>query len=1545
MRRQKLIPESSIELFMRHLRDVTRFVQTSCSIPPAAYAFRYFLFFLQLSLPGLVTEDEHLWQGGRASTRIVQFFSFFVYWGANYDATVLQRYSTSAASMGFAVLFLLFTTAVMLVQKKLGKVPQWLGKVILWVIDIIMPSVLVWQFAESGSGIAWIIEGNGGILPVVMAHAILYILHILYYPEVAYHPARSIFWSGSSQAPMTLLIGWLVFLGSFCGEVHGTVMNVAYGLFILVIICGVAAALRLPKFIGDTYNNIFNGLIVASALTSIIQLVRIFDVNIDQDIVMLVSPTVAVLAIFIFQAIGKRKKMKYLVILDVLQDSGEEFDTFVRSPRRLVDMYRTCFATAHPYLLTWEMFVRGTEMWPRNKTLLEQYLRLTAIYQTQTVESVRVSEMIKRIYPNDPYMKTLRRIVKAIAASRSGRVTSELRHTLKDIRTRQNGVVSLQAAYWSALGEGSVTAVYDLCRSIVVAQEEIEASYMKLITERPHSEAIYMRFFLFLEKIECDQKEADVWKMRYEARYEAVHNNPILTDLTQTLGHATFPSLPVFHPLDSHQRAPVDDKKSTISISRASISTFSSIQDSLTLPEQEIERITHAANMRASGLHMHLPFVDVIIWLVCILFVLILLAGPAITSQFILHHLQAVQDYWSAVKSSNDLAGELVYLDFLLSLDAGRYDGFFLTKDEEDAALNISVATDAKVDDLIADSVLVIQDLAQSLVQSVSKCYGKAGDAWQNYFQMEVMMRDFQNEEYEAHLNEAVEALTQTIRNYDPKTPFSKEKWFQVFDENSMVPVLPLFEWSNNIFQGLLSSSDDAFIDTKVAMVAMSIVSGIFLVALFIAIAVLHHKWKYIVECMARLPKAAVHKVIAKFFRVSRNSRVMDDERLYNNDFLKMATARVAYGGIPTSRLSMLSFAALAVGILCVVFAYATISDNLDYISAITNRYNQLAGFSVSVYATCSQALHLAALKSGNMFPSDETGDPATSESALSQAVIAYAQSVTDALDSLLVGSLTMARQAGFMTDENPEAMITVTRLPTNASIAEVSSMHHYIYRNPDFTYLCFLEFFCNDIATNVRGNVLNERTDSLLIMNHMLVQHYHIRVYKTYSDMHDKYVKARLQEFREYTLGMPYIFSIIGLAICLTIIWLLVSVKRTIRQSLAMLSLVDFEVIASDNVITDLVGGSFSKRHDESPNSKTLLEVADQSNYVILEVSPEMTVKYANKAIERKWNVKENDYQDISLPLIISFDISKKETQKNVDVVFVADQRHVRMNIFVYHINDNKNKSNFIYFFEDLSERELREQELQHEYDKIEKMKRDIIPPGLVSRIVKDKNSWTFVSDDIALFTTTFTDFDRVCHDENAVDVLKQYKSRIHDFISDKPDVIHIKSTGITDYFAVNLLNTLPSKRKVDAECFDICRSLCQHLMSHGMSAGFTMTTETKVVVGLMNQNVLSFDLFGRSMRVCRVLLHQAKSGYIVMDKLQCLSIPECVPSDQLNPICVAFGTTSYPCFEYQVPAPPPPPAPASPPLRHPQARHRSSISIPLLLLRTLELFVNLVN
>ena len=235
MRRQiHLIPESALQMFMRQLREVTRHIQASSSIPPAAYSFRYFLFFLQIFMPGLVTEDENLWQEGRSSTKILKLFSFFVYWGAVFKDSATQRYITSAVSVGFAILFLVFTIAVMLVQKKLGKVPQWLAKTILWVIDIIMPSVLVWQFAESGSGIAWIIEGNGGvvqyifsILPIVMAHAILYILHILYYPEVAYHPARSIFWSGSSQAPMTLLIGWLVFLGSFCGEVHGTVMNVA----------------------------------------------------------------------------------------------------------------------------------------------------------------------------------------------------------------------------------------------------------------------------------------------------------------------------------------------------------------------------------------------------------------------------------------------------------------------------------------------------------------------------------------------------------------------------------------------------------------------------------------------------------------------------------------------------------------------------------------------------------------------------------------------------------------------------------------------------------------------------------------------------------------------------------------------------------------------------------------------------------------------------------------------------------------------------------------------------------------------------------------------------------------------------------------------------------------------------------------------------------------------------------------------------------------------------------------------------------------------
>ena len=628
-----------------------------------------------------------------------------------------------------------------------------------------------------------------------------------------------------------------------------------------------------------------------------------------------------------------------------------------------------------------------------------------------------------------------------------------------------------------------------------------------------------------------------------------------------------------------------------------------------------------------------------------------------------------------------------------------------------------------------------------------------------------------------------------------------------------------------------------------------------------------------------------------------------------------MATARVAYGGIPTTMLLLLSCAAVAVGILCLIFSYISIGDNLDYISAVSNRYSQLAAFGFALYTTGTKTLHLAALKSGHIFPSDDLGDTEQSRLALVQSVIGYKQAVTSTLDALLVGTTRSERQAGFMTDRNRKILETANKMPTETPLAMALNMHNFMYCNPDFTLLCYLEYTCQELQGLAIGNAIEASSTAVVLMSHMLVQHYITRIHDTYSSMYDSYVKSSLELFTANSVGIPYAFSLIALVICLSMIWMLLTVKKTIRHSLALLSLVDFEVIAANNALTDLVSGSFSSRGKEVSIPKAIVEVPDHTDYVVLEVSPEMTVKYANKAIERKWNVKENDYQDISLPLIISFDISKKETQKNVDVVFVADQRHVRMNIFVYHINDNKNKSNFIYFFEDLSERELQEQELQNEYAKIEKMKHDIIPPGLVSRLIKDKNSWTFVSDDIALFTTTFTDFDRVCNDENAVDILKQYKSCIYQFISARPDVIHIKSTGITDYFAVNLLNTLPSKRKVDAECFDVCRSLCQHLMSHGMGAGFTMTTETKVVVGLMNQNVLSFDLFGRSMRVCRVLLHQVKPCYIVMDKLQCLSIPECVPSDQLNPISVAFGSTSYPCFEYQVPAPPAPPAPQSPP------------------------------
>ena len=518
----------------------------------------------------------------------------------------------------------------MLVQKKLGKVPLWLSKTILWVIDIIFPSIVSWQFAESGSGIGAVVDGLRtvpqivfSILPLILAHCALYILHILYYPEVAYHPVRSVYWSGSSQMPFMLLGGWMVFLGAFCGEVHGIVMNVAYGLFILVTICGVVSVIILPKFISRFYNSVFNGLITASALTAVLQFIRIMEIDIDQDIVVLVAPILAIISIFIFQIIIRRQTEKYLLILDIIQDSEEEFDTFIKSPRRLIDIYRKCFATGHPYLLTWDLFVRGVELWPTNRSLLEQYLRLSAIYQTETVECIRVKEMIKQAYRDDEYMKTLRGIVKAISAARSRKTTSSLRHKLKEIRTQQNGVVSLQAAYWSALSEGATTAVYDLCRNIVSAQEELEASYMKLISEHPNNDALYMRFFLFLEKIECDQKEADIWKIRYET----IRNSLVLEDLTHSLALKTFPAIPVFLPSHDPAVQPRSDKKSTVSISQVSMS-ISSSTDGPELSEEDEQGMIYAANLRESGLQMKLPFIDAILIVIGVFFVLICLASP-----------------------------------------------------------------------------------------------------------------------------------------------------------------------------------------------------------------------------------------------------------------------------------------------------------------------------------------------------------------------------------------------------------------------------------------------------------------------------------------------------------------------------------------------------------------------------------------------------------------------------------------------------------------------------------------------------------------------------------------------------------------------------------------------------------------------------------------------------------------------------------------------------------------------------------------------------
>ena len=226
-------------------------------------------------------------------------------------------------------------------------------------------------------------------------------------------------------------------------------------------------------------------------------------------------------------------------------------------------------------------------------------------------------------------------------------------------------------------------------------------------------------------------------------------------------------------------------------------------------------------------------------------------------------------------------------------------------------------------------------------------------------------------------------------------------------------------------------------------------------------------------------------------------------------------------------------------------------------------------------------------------------------------------------MNSLIVGETNAALdQNGWMTDRYNRVMEQALSYPSaGVDMSQKLIPHHFVARSPDLLFVTYMKHMSSQLTSEASYKIIEIDNYYLAMLNHMLIQHYLSRIYTTYSGLYDTYVRNQLSTFKVYTIGIPYVFTVVNLVICCVVIWMLVSVKKTIRHSLAFLSLVDFEVIAASTPLTDLVSGVFSARQSATSATKVISEVADHADFVIIEVTPDMVVKLANKAIEEKWH------------------------------------------------------------------------------------------------------------------------------------------------------------------------------------------------------------------------------------------------------------------------------------------------------------------------------------
>jgi hypothetical protein len=219
--------------------------------------------------------------------------------------------------------------------------------------------------------------------------------------------------------------------------------------------------------------------------------------------------------------------------------------------------YRVGCANAHAYCLHWHFFQLAREKWPRSGLVVYLFAKFAAIWpeETSTLKSILAWIARREGHLVDAGFRCVQVQGSALVGQRSTSQTSE---TMAEYTRRRREIEPTKhrlRRVWDVVIQGNINSMEHSTKAAISALERNDTDFKHLIRRFPNNLQVIGTYTNFLRTILADEVGAGELRARYIA---LASNSKLITDQARELAMASFPMLPLAHPLGRRDQVPAD---------------------------------------------------------------------------------------------------------------------------------------------------------------------------------------------------------------------------------------------------------------------------------------------------------------------------------------------------------------------------------------------------------------------------------------------------------------------------------------------------------------------------------------------------------------------------------------------------------------------------------------------------------------------------------------------------------------------------------------------------------------------------------------------------------------------------------------------------------------------------------------------------------------------------------------------------------------------------------------------------------------------------